>query len=369
MPNYLARVAAAAGRTSTPARPPVSAPPVMPGPGSFAPAFPVDLEAEGVQPTSVEASRLSEVPPVPATPVSPSPSAHVPTAGERPAEPLPAAPPRRATPVPPAPPAHVPTAGARPAEPLPAAPPRRATPVSPEPPAHVPTSRVQSDASPTSPAVEKPAAPAPPGDPSFPTVEPQQETGRPIAGAIIRVPRTLRAAPDPGMPPTEAGAQPGQNPPAESPTRAARSMLGAPKRETVLAPAPPQHGPTPEPAATLAGSRANPAADPPSTETIPLPAPPPSIPLARRVDTPGAVPMQAQLPELAFAGPPLPPAQPGPPEPPAAAERQSRITIGRLDVQVANHPPPPAARPARLPSPPDRDILAGLYLDRFRLRP
>jgi len=346
MPNYLERVAAAAGRTNTPIRPPAGAPPVMPGPSSFAPAFPVDLEMEGVQPSAVETSRAPDVLPVPTSPISPVPSARVPTPEMRVVGPLPA-------------PAHTPAA-----------------PVSPAPSAHVPIPGVQPVVSPGSAAAEKPAA-ALPGDPFFDPVETRRETGRPIADEIIRAPRSLRPAPDPEMTPAGAGARQGENLAIESLIRAASSTPAVPRRESVPAPTAPQHHPASEPighqpdlAATLVASPATPAAEPPPTETIPLLAGLPSMPPARRENTSGPVPMQAQLPELALAAPPLPPAQPRPPEPPAAIPRQSRLTIGRLEVQVANHSPqPPAVRPTRPPNPPQVDILARLYLDRFRLKP
>ena len=310
MPNYLARVAAAGARTSTPIRPPVGAPPVMPGPGLFEPALSAEMEAEVVPPAAADTSRLLDASPAPSTPA------------------------------------------------LGATPPR------------VPTADLPSTASPASPAVARPeggpAAPPPPAAPSSPRMEPQQEIQRPMSVDIIRVPKSLRAAPISATPPAAAGARNSEKPPAEAPVRPPAPMPAAVRQHPV-----PALTERPSDLTVAAeASPATPAAAAPLPEGSPFPGGLPSsaVPMQRE-SAAVAASVPARRPDPGFTGLPLPPAQAGPPEPPVAAQRSSRITIGRLEVQVANHPPPPAARPSRLPSPPDRDILAGLYLDRFPLMP
>ena len=56
--------------------------------------------------------------------------------------------------------------------------------------------------------------------------------------------------------------------------------------------------------------------------------------------------------------------------PGASGGRQSRITIGRIDVQVNNHPPvPTTAPPSRSVAPLPSDILEARFLNRFWMKP
>jgi hypothetical protein len=81
-----------------------------------------------------------------------------------------------------------------------------------------------------------------------------------------------------------------------------------------------------------------------------------------RTPTPALLPLPAMLPaEPAVAAPQVV----GPPP-----RKEARISIGRLDVQVNNHPPaPPPVRPAAPVTHPAPDTLERHYLDRFRLKP
>jgi hypothetical protein len=344
MPNYLARVAAAGARTSTPIRPPVSAPPIMPGSGLFEPAWSAELEAEVVVPTLTANDRQADARPAPSSLTFEATSTRAPT---------PDLPPT--------------TAAASPA---------------------------------AAQLVHGPIDPPPPAAPSSPRVEPQREIEPPKRDDIVRVPRALRLAPILEILPATTGAQDSANPPVESPAPPLAPISAARSRAAVRVPAsalpqaasvqrdanPPAAAPLlaavrqpptpvlteplPDPAVAAEASPVTPAAVVLLPETPPLPGglPSPAVPMQREGIAVAAA-IEEQRPDPGFTGLPLPPAQPGPPAPPVAAQRQSRITIGRLDVQVTNHPPPPAVRPARLPSPPDQDILAGLYLDRFRLTP
>jgi len=85
-----------------------------------------------------------------------------------------------------------------------------------------------------------------------------------------------------------------------------------------------------------------------------------------------SVPVQPMKQESAFRSTvrPVPAGQAARAGATAALGRQSRITIGRIDVQVNNHPPVPANAPPRplvasLPS----DILEAHFLNRFCMRP
>jgi hypothetical protein len=68
---------------------------------------------------------------------------------------------------------------------------------------------------------------------------------------------------------------------------------------------------------------------------------------------------------------PVPEQLAGPPTVPAASGgHQSRITIGRIDVQVNNHPPVQAsAPPSRLAAPLPSDVLEARFLNRFWMKP
>ncbi len=61
---------------------------------------------------------------------------------------------------------------------------------------------------------------------------------------------------------------------------------------------------------------------------------------------------------------PRPDGQTGGATPP---QRSARVTIGRLDVQVHNHPPAPAPVPPAADLPPP-DVLEQRYLSRFWLK-
>jgi hypothetical protein len=356
MPNYLARVAAAGARTSTSIRPPVSAPPVMPGPGLFEPPWAAEMEAEVMPPATAETDRPLDVQPAPTSPAFGATPARAPIA---------------------------------------------------ELPPEKPASEAPSSGSSAAPAVTPPvagsAALPPPAIPFSPRVELPRKIEGPMLDEVIRAPRSLRSAPPPEALSATADAGHSENVPAEAPVQPRTPMPGISERAAGPARAPTaasvQHSanlsteapvwprapmlatvrqhpalepaePLPDLAAAVAAPPVTPAAIAPRTEVpalldgVPSPAGP-----RQREDATVAAAAQAHRPDPEFAGWPQPPGQPGPLDPPAAAQRQSRITIGRLDVQVTNQPPPPAARPARLPGPPDRDILAGFYLDRFRLRP
>jgi len=369
MPNYLARVAAAGARTSTPIRPPVSAPPVMPGPGLFEPTLSMELEAESMPSAPTETGRLLDVQPTQTSLSFEETSVSAP---------IPELPLGGAPPVPPPVASSVSPAVTRPVE---------------------------------GPAALPPAAPS-----SSLRAELQREIEQPMIDEVIRVPRSLRPAPtpetlsatagavhsenlpanvpvqpgasvpgisgraaepalSPALPPTAASVQRSASLPFDTPVRSGAPLPAVHERNAESMPAAVRQHPTPaerlpDLAAAVEALPVTPAAVAPRLEASPLLGGWPSLTVPMRVEVPAiatAVPERRSDPE--FVELPQPLAQAGPPEPLVAAQRQSRITIGRLEVQVANHPPPPAARPVRLPGPPDRDILAGLYLDRFRLMP
>ena len=87
------------------------------------------------------------------------------------------------------------------------------------------------------------------------------------------------------------------------------------------------------------------------------------MPAEREALPQGAMPpMPIEKGALSQGGIPLMPAA-------SAASRQVKLTIGRLDVRVNNHPPAPSpGRSAPIVSPPATDALEQHSLDRFRLK-
>ena len=103
---------------------------------------------------------------------------------------------------------------------------------------------------------------------------------------------------------------------------------------------------------------------------------PAASPVESDADGPGrrvSAPTQPMKQESAFqaAVRPLPERLATPPTVPAASGgRQNRITIGRIDVQVNNHPPVQAsAPPSRLAAPLPSDVLEARFLNRFWMKP
>ena len=244
----------------------------------------------------------------------------------------------------------------------------------------------------------------------------QTESADPKLGPIVQAPRGLRTAPMPahdgpkGGAGTDAVSPPSASlPPPTSlprpPEQARGSVEGrlspddASSTPSIQAPGPRS---APQPRRALAVSRQT-VTESPSTSavehegTIPAqslkPEVIPSADSAPKAMTDGQWPSRMVLGSgstqeiehdpTAFVRPPNEKVPPYPsvwpvptPQPPSAnvpatsSGRQSRITIGRIDVQINNQlPAPPSAPPSPGTGPIAADILEGRFLNRFMLRP
>lgn len=296
MPNYLARVAAAGARTpsQSTAKPPVPAPPVLPGgitPGIFAPAIPEQADSGITVAPVVEAPNRQPTEVTPAQPGDEPVAAVMQSRLPAPDPVTPAPPPARPEPV------HAPRVEAR---------------------------------------VEQ----APP-----PVVVEQIE--------VIRMPKLLReaafAAPTPA--PIE------QLSSAES--QASETIIRAPHSRSRL-----------EAGKSTESESEQPIAAPPA----PVPPQMPEQPDRQATNpatAPVAIPPRPQIridvsPQIHPAGEVVLPVEPRD----GGNRRQTKITVGRIDVQVTNHPQAtPTASPRPQRSEWRSDPLEVRFLSRFQLRP
>lgn len=376
MPNYLTRIAAAGARTQQPARPPVAAPPLMPGPtpglamvasdspapllgeeaGAFGAAYPpqvssgasrdVDAPLSDAPPfdasTSAQESRL----PRPAAETAETPHSAVrATQGEaqnRP-QPIPA-----------------PDHSSEPAGP----PQERAEPLAPG--VRQEAAAPHTEASERQQHTQPPPLPEPlPPPPTRPASE---------SSEVVRVPRSLRPAQQEDATPTRMPTPPDARFPTVSDARRPGSTNAAGERT--------------EDARTGDGDtedgRAKATVHPDSTA---LPVEQIGVEASQSAASPAPLPPaegSSRLRPREQAPQEKTPVEPSAPSPGGAAPhlgsgpRRSRITIGRMEVQVHNEPPPlpppPRPQPPQPVIPPMRENLAQsalerLGLERFWLRP
>jgi hypothetical protein len=339
MSDYLMRVALSGARTSPPARPPAAGPPRLPEVGLAARqatdtppvAGAAPPEAQPVPEVAAPRQTASE----PASPAAPL----VLGSGERTAPPT-----RVADADPPTVSTAAPSGGEA-----------------------VPLIRMPRALRPTPAQFEERAAPLPttpqPGPaPATELVTPSRlETGRRPEGPASPVPPDAVSARTEA--PVRKGADPGkgEGPLAEEPP-------------VTLAPVPPPAaGPLPPPLDR--GADARPEGDTPQVTGKPAASRAADRAELKRAEV--ITPAKAET-ELSVFPLPEPPVQVPPTGPVAGAAslpgeggtRQARVVIGRLEVQVNNHPPaPPAIVPPRAAGPLPVDALEQRCLDRFRLRP
>jgi hypothetical protein len=201
-----------------------------------------------------------------------------------------------------------------------------------------------------------------------------EQAAEPVARPVrFDQPQPDRLAPDRSAQPEPVRHQE-QQPINEPPLRALSRRLAPEAGPVIQAPKalrPPES--VPEAPRVAHAVSATAAAQPIRTESknhVPDPAPIKQPPTAsegitnpvERTPTPALLPLPAMSPaEPAVAAPQVV----GPPP-----RKEARISIGRLDVQVNNHPPaPPPVRPAAPMTNPAPDALERHYLDRFRLKP
>lgn len=199
---------------------------------------------------------------------------------------------------------------------------------------------------------------------------------RPARAANIKAPFTVQ------LPKTLLPLSHTQSMHTERPTKQAPPLPTQPAHPPAAAAATPAHnaqGNQQEPVEAGEQAAASPGAKARATNAAPTP------PRAEEMSTSAVPPAEAELPHAprpaasvtAAAHDALPP-QPAPLVrlPPslsdATAQRQPpRITVGRLEVLVNNHPPAAAAAHPPTPRPTSRgtEPFERRYLDRFRLRP
>jgi hypothetical protein len=126
----------------------------------------------------------------------------------------------------------------------------------------------------------------------------------------------------------------------------------------------------PEPVPAAAASQTPQPIRDESKNRVPDPAPikPPPPALDHPASQPEPTPNSAPPPSPALS--PAEPAVVAPQLVGSPPRKEARISIGRLDVQVNNHPPaPPPVRTAPPVTGNAPDALERRYLDRFRLKP
>jgi hypothetical protein len=350
MPNYLARVAQAGARADSPARPAFVGPPRLPE-AAVRPPDPDRTEAMFALPEELAGTETAPAFPLAANEGRPSAERRTQERGidseSAPQPPRPAA--RRiaridAAVTPSAAGEPTPQTQARPAEPttpLPEKSARGRRPV---------TGKAPAVAAEKGSAVSGAAA----GERASLL---RAEAGRVEAGPLFEMPKTL--------PPHQAE-------PASEPGAAQETIAALPRTESVLRTRR-TDGPLPD--SRSAAASFGTAAAPPSSDrafmreraAAEAPSPEGQVAAAAPRFPPGAIPPQAR-----------PAAAPAPPDGSArrdgvgggAVGKQTRITIGQLDVQVHNRPPnPPPSRPPTPAGPTPGDVLERRFLDRFRLRP
>jgi hypothetical protein len=363
-PNYLQRIAIAASRTGAQARPPFRGAPHMPDAAAAEPG-PGALRPPQMSPDVLTEQAASDFRPRPTPPADRLPerareTSDVPAASLQPQVPAATLPPSGAEQVPAPPPAegNSTAAAERSSDPSRSHEPQRPAPAG---------SRLGEPAQLQD--LEKRSAPAS-------ILPPRADT------FVIRAPRGLRPVPRPHPPEQMAdstsngrnGQRPISNPPSMpiDPTTVRRQSgvtgqgedvsvdaASLPQTATDIAVSPNalrDAGAVPSEIASVASTR----------EEAPLARPAiPSAALSERTATQDA-------PAEVSAITPKPTAEPAlPPGPPGGAGRESRITIGRVEVEVNNQlPMPPAASTARPSAPPaGLSALEARYLNRFFIRP
>jgi hypothetical protein len=365
MPDYLARVAAAGMRTSIPARPPVSGPPLLPGqrPSFFAFAPPtVDVEQVEGEAVQGEVSTERVVPALPAATVAVKKQIPLTTGVEQvEGEDVQGeVSPERVVPALPAA-----TVAVKKQVPL-------TTGVE-----QVEGEDVQGEVSPervvpalpaATVAVKKQVPPKAVGRTQL------QQQAPPIATSTIRAPKALRPAKAPGSVPSPVSQEVIHSDRKATPNSLADTAMSSPAAPLPVAPGVKEAiAQRPTMSGESSSSRAIEGRDTPSMVTV---NPEFQSRIAQAADkvTKGreqsVLPPQGLLKQVAT--PPMPSAQvSAPPLPPAhPTSRQVKLTIGRLDVQVNNRQPaPPTRRAAPAASSAATDGLEQRYVDRFRLKP
>jgi hypothetical protein len=368
MPNYLARVALAGARAGSPARPAFAGPPRLPDAAGRPPAADT-MEATFALPEEQAGTGATPTFPTAANADSPPAEGNAPERGiGSESAPSPARAIRRA-----AGPMEASVAPPAPGEPSPQTQARPAGPTAPPPEQSArgrrPGARATQDSEGA--AAQESAVSGPTAGERASLL--RAEAGRVDAGPLFEMPKTL--PPRSNTPASEPGA-------ARETGWKQESLAAVPRTAGVL-PTGRAEGQPPDSRTASFGTVA--AASPPdrafARERTAASAPPPGAPDAepeRRslaLLPPGA---QRAAAEPRFPPGEPPQARPAAPtrlaEPPGSAGggaggRQTRITIGRLDVQVHNRPPQPPSRPPTPAGPSPGDILERRFLDRFRLRP
>ncbi len=327
MPDYLARVAAAGMRTSIPARPPVSGPPLLPGqrPSSFAFAPPTTgvehVEGEGVQ---GDVSTEQVVPALPAAIVAVKKQVPLTTGVEQ-----------------------VKGEGVQ---------------------GDMGTERVVPALPAATVTVDKQVSLKAVGSTQL-----QQQTPS-IATPTIRAPKALRPANASGSVPSRVSQEVIRSDRRATPNSLADTAMSSPAAPLPVAPGV-KEAIAKRP--TISGESLSPrmveGRDTSSMVTV-NPEFQSKIPQAADKVTKdreqGVPPTQGSLKQVGI--PPMPPAQVSSPQMPPAhpTSRQVKLTIGRVDVQVNNRQPaPPTRQTGPAVSSTATDALEQRYVDRFRLKP
>jgi hypothetical protein len=363
MPDYLERVVLGGARTSTPGKPPPAAPPRMPGVSQ--PWFPpvetldiIDAEAHpSVGSSGLPMTTLSAMP-ANATPPQPSPEALAPGASKGEQTPSGPSAPAESSAASPAPMPHPPSALGDPTSSEAAAIIRAPTALRPmldnvqnSPSQETLAARSAANAAPESSANLTPPLPSTPSaERRRPMVESQPAPKDASVAASVQ-PASVRRS-TPAVVDLMGAQQTVTRSPLTGEVEHEREPPGPPRRAEVVLPP---------------DTRTEEAGDPVRARQIEADLR--TTPEVERHRTTPAPPLQ-QL----GASPPNPwptPAQqvPAVSISTGADGRQSRITIGRIDVQVNNQPPaPPSAPPPPGTSPIAADVLEGRFLSRFALK-